>query len=446
MGDGESSARVSIQRGNGGPRGSLVKMSESGRYYLTSPHAWKAFSRHQLAGKHSTCRLENGGLSIVSLLVPPDEYLWRRVRDLALPAFGRGSRESEHFVGGPWSLLIHERDQLACPREKNSRQYFRARDIYLSKKIFQVAHKSYEELSRAIVSCSRRRKGSSFNRTCLGLSFSPGNRRNRFHLSGLIRIGSRTRWKFLSNPALRGATWIFSPPPSRRRPLTTTWVVRNESHRQKSSGPTWRHDRSHVSHRFPATSWLCATLRFPRFTNRPARRSLIAVNCLGLPRPPHTPALITPPRVCVWFFLLDACVFFTPSHRLHRNSHISSNFRAQVPRQKTRSCNARTQSCVGGENKTREISGVAVARVDASDLPICRRENRLCSAFSRRSLSWRYPSPPGRPIIRAASLTFTGPRRKEKSDRGMAEVLYKLDVSRIFPAHRCVSRCRFRPR
>lgn len=56
------------------------------------------------------------------------------------------------------------------------------------------------------------------------------------------------------------------------------------------------------------------------------------------------------------------------------------------------------------------------------------------------------------PIIRAGSLTFTGPGggaggasdQKEKSDRRVYEVLYKLDVSRIFPARRCASGYQFR--
>lgn len=85
-----------------------------------------------------------------------------------------------------------------------------------------------------------------------------------------------------------------------------------------------------------------------------------------------------------------------------------------------------------------------------------KKKKRATAAFSsstRRNEFRRgdrviaYPSHMGWPIIRAGSLTFTGPppiRKRKAIEECTAEVLYKLDVSRIFPARRCASGYRFR--
>lgn len=89
----------------------------------------------------------------------------------------------------------------------------------------------------------------------------------------------------------------------------------------------------------------------------------------------------------------------------------------------------------GARNRAKTAARHFIARVE---------EKRVSSRRSRYRVSVvgtaDYPR-------RLAHFHWPPPEREKRSKVvRAAEVLYKLDVSRIFPARQCVSRCRFRER
>lgn len=267
--------------------------------------------------------------------------------------------------------------------------------------------------------------------------------------------------KIFVKRTLCGRNEFFPPPPGpaprRCRPIVTT---RSRAHgRQKSSGLPLRRSVARFAHG-PATFWL-------RAANKSAGHPLIAINRPGTLAPP-SPTQTRPciaRRACVR--VSRVIVFFSSSYRLvvpatSKFTQLLSNFRARVSRGNAIPLslppvplqqNARAVSAGEEEEERKRVPWSRRGRsrdrltIEKCDSAFSRRNesrSKLFGVIRRRRCRRR----DGRLSALCLALTFTGPlpQSKEKSDRGMAEVLYKLDVSRIFPARRCVSGCRFRYR